>query len=126
MLGGLINDERVRRVFPRPQGSGRTHSNLSQVLKSLVATFFSPDMAQNQQVRQCLSYFFPAYCYSSSSNQTQLQKVSFRSISKPIEAQGAMQIAIPILQLLFDLHREVEAEDAAMVSPSQMALLMVD
>jgi len=89
MLSGLIHDERV--------------------LKSLVATFFSPDMAHNQQVRQCLSYFFPAYCYSSSSNQRQMQN-----------------IAVPILRLLFDLHREVETDDASMVAPSQIALLTVD
>lgn len=36
-----------------------------------------------------------------------------------------LQIAVQILQLLYDLHKEVE-EDAMMVAPSQMALLMVD
>lgn len=46
-----------------------------QVLTSLLMAFVSPVTSDNQALRQCLSYFFPAYCYSSQGNQFQLQAV---------------------------------------------------
>jgi len=47
-----------------------------QILRSLVVAYFSPDTVQNQPLRQCLSYFFPVYCYSSPLNQRAMQRVS--------------------------------------------------
>ena len=41
----------------------------------MVAAYLQPDTADNQPLRQCLSYFFPVYCYSSSANQRTMQKV---------------------------------------------------
>jgi len=46
-----------------------------QVLKSLVVAYLSPDTAENQELRQCLAYFFPVYCYSSSVNQGRMRQV---------------------------------------------------
>jgi hypothetical protein len=46
-----------------------------QVLVSLALIYLSPDTAENQELRQCLSYFFPAYGYSSPGHQHVLQKV---------------------------------------------------
>lgn len=54
MMSGMVTDENV--------------------LKSLILAYFSPDTADNQEVRQCLSYFLPVYCYSSSENQRRMRK----------------------------------------------------
>ena len=37
--------------------------------------FISPETVHNQELRQCLSYFFPIFCYSSLANQRYMQKV---------------------------------------------------
>ena len=55
MLAGMVTDDRV--------------------LQSLVLVYVSPETASNQELRQCLSYFFPVYCYSSPANQRRMQKV---------------------------------------------------
>lgn len=47
----------------------------NQVLKSLVVAYLSPDTVQNQELRQCLSYFFPVLCYSASANQRRMAQV---------------------------------------------------
>jgi len=47
-----------------------------QVLVSLALIYLSPDTTENQELRQSLSYFFPAYSYSSPAHQRLLQKVS--------------------------------------------------
>lgn len=57
LLAGMINDERA--------------------LQSLVIVYVSPETAHNPELRQCLSYFFPVYCYSSSANQERMQKVRY-------------------------------------------------
>ena len=46
-----------------------------KVLKSPVVAYMSPDYAENQEVRQALSYFLPVFCYSHPSNQRLMQKV---------------------------------------------------
>ena len=61
MLAGMVVDDRV--------------------LQSLVLVYVSPETATNQELRQCLSYFFPVYCYSSPANQRRMQKVSLPKIS---------------------------------------------
>lgn len=54
-----------------------------QVLASLALIYLSPDTADNQELRQCLSYFFPAYSYSAPAHQRLMQKASesFDSLS---------------------------------------------
>ncbi|KAH7929985.1 ARM repeat-containing protein [Leucogyrophana mollusca] len=88
VLAGMISDERV--------------------LKSLVVAYLSPDTADNQELRQCLSYFFPVYCYSSAVNQRRMK-----------------QIFIPMFEQLAEASRELE-EDQEMVSPAQIAGMFVD
>lgn len=48
----------------------------TQVLQSLVLLYFSPETADNQALRQCLTYFLPVYCYSSPDNQRRMLNVS--------------------------------------------------
>ncbi|OAX38286.1 hypothetical protein K503DRAFT_718426 [Rhizopogon vinicolor AM-OR11-026] len=79
-----------------------------QVLKTLVVTYLSPETIDNQEVRQCLSYFFPVFCYSSAINQRRIQR-----------------LFIPLFDRLAKATREVE-EDQEMVSPAQMAAMFVD
>jgi hypothetical protein len=52
-----------------------------QVLKSLVLLYLSPATAENQELRQCLSYFLPVYCYSSPANQRKMQSVGALHLS---------------------------------------------
>ena len=56
MLAGMVSDERV--------------------LQTLVLVYFSPDTKHNEELKQCLAYFFPVYCYSSSANQRKMRDVS--------------------------------------------------
>ena len=46
----------------------------------LVLVFISPETAENQELRQCLSYFFPVYAYSSQANQRRMKDVRNASI----------------------------------------------
>ena len=71
VLAGMISDERVR----VSDSDTRVVLTARQVLKSLVVAYLSPDTAENQELRQCLAYFFPVYCYSSSVNQNRMRQV---------------------------------------------------
>ncbi|KAI6040837.1 nuclear condensing complex subunit [Pisolithus marmoratus] len=88
VLSGIVSDERV--------------------LKSLVVAYLSPDTADNQELRQCLSYFFPVFSYSSSVNQRQM-----------------MQITMPLFEQLARATRELE-DDQEMVTPPQIIGMFVD
>jgi len=68
----------------------------------------SPYTAENQELRQCLSYFFPVYCYSSSTNQRRMQQIFFSAYEE-----------------LSKLHSEL-GEDEEMVDPLQAASLLLD
>ncbi|KAF9225668.1 hypothetical protein BS17DRAFT_777480 [Gyrodon lividus] len=88
VLAGMISDERV--------------------LKSLVVAYLSPDTVDNQELRQCLSYFFPVYCCSSSVNQRRMK-----------------QISIPMFEQLAAATRDLDDEQE-MVSPAQIIGMFVD
>ncbi|TFY65773.1 hypothetical protein EVG20_g5314 [Dentipellis fragilis] len=88
MLSGMVTDERV--------------------LTSLVLVYLSPDTVDNQELRQCLSYFFPVYCYSSPGNQRRMQN-----------------IFLPIFDQLSAVYKELE-DDHDMVSPAQVSGMFVD
>ncbi|KAF8524376.1 nuclear condensing complex subunit [Hysterangium stoloniferum] len=88
MLSGMVSDERV--------------------LKSLVLAYVSPYTKDNQELRQCLSYFFPVYCYSSPVNQRRLQKIALETYST-------------LSGIYSDLDDELK-----MIPPSQIALLLAD
>ncbi|TRM63723.1 nuclear condensing complex subunit [Schizophyllum amplum] len=88
LLSGLVTDEKV--------------------LTSLLMAYVSPATAGNYEVRQCLSYFFPVYCYSSAENQLRMQKVfgmAFNLMARAYEQ--------------FDGEQE-------MVTPQQFGMLFVD
>ncbi|KAF8547377.1 hypothetical protein OG21DRAFT_1479489 [Imleria badia] len=88
---------------------GLTHMiSDERVLKSLVVAYLSPDTAENQALRQCLAYFFPVYCYSSSVNQNRLRQVS-----------------VPIFEQLAEATRGLD-DDQEIVSPAQITGMFVD
>jgi condensin complex subunit 3 len=74
MLSGMISDERVCAFFQCYFCEPKFLTDL-QVLVSLALIYLSPDTAENQELRQSLSYFFPAYSYSSPGHQRLMQKV---------------------------------------------------
>ncbi|KAG1728449.1 nuclear condensing complex subunit [Suillus lakei] len=79
-----------------------------KVLQSLVAAYLAPDTIDNQEVRQCLAYFFPVYCYSSTVNQRRMQR-----------------LFIGLFEKLAPETRNVD-ETQEMVSPAQIAAMFVD
>ncbi|KAH9921582.1 nuclear condensing complex subunit [Amylocystis lapponica] len=79
-----------------------------RVLKSLMLMFISPETATNQELRQCLSYFFPVYCYSSPANQRRMQK-----------------IFIPLYEQLTVAYKEWDG-DEEMITPAQVGIMFVD
>ena len=74
MLAGMIQDETVISVSVN-RGCERTPAD-RQILQSLVLLYFSPETADNQALRQCLTYFIPVYCYSAPDNQRRMLSVS--------------------------------------------------
>jgi hypothetical protein len=82
---------------------GELMIRLLQVLTSLIVSYLSPDTADNQELRQCLAYFFPVYCYSSPINQRRMHKV--------LAALGylATYPLITSLDSLIDVYADVSA-----------------
>ncbi|KAK0449796.1 nuclear condensing complex subunit [Desarmillaria tabescens] len=79
-----------------------------KVLTTLVLTYISPSTSDNPELRQCLSYFFPVYCYSSLENQARMQSIFINAFN-----------------LASRLHDELE-EDQEMISLQQFSLLLMD
>ncbi|RDB27802.1 Condensin complex subunit 3 [Hypsizygus marmoreus] len=79
-----------------------------KVLTCLVLTYVSPNTATNQELRQCLSYFFPVYCYSSPANQRRMQSIFIAAFD------------------LFMHVREHLEEDQEMITSQQFGLLIID
>jgi condensin complex subunit 3 len=46
-----------------------------EILNVLVETYFNPTSAQNDALKQALSYFFPVYCHSVPENQYRMARV---------------------------------------------------
>ncbi|KAH8108765.1 nuclear condensing complex subunit [Phellopilus nigrolimitatus] len=88
MLFGLVTDERV--------------------LTSLILAYVSPVSAENQELRQCLAYFLPVYCYSSPANQSRMQA-----------------IFIAAFDLVTRVYDEME-DDQDMIAPLQFGQLLID
>ncbi|KAF9066728.1 nuclear condensing complex subunit [Rhodocollybia butyracea] len=84
----------------------------SKVLLSLVLTYISPSTMDNSELKQCLSYFFPVYCYSSRANQTRMQSIFIE----------AYDLASRVYEDLDDEQKE----DPRMISLHQFGLLMID
>ncbi|KAI7867392.1 nuclear condensing complex subunit [Spinellus fusiger] len=83
-------------------------SRIYQDKDLLILLYFFPSTIDNIAIQQCLSYFFPAYCYSSSSNQALLSSVT-------VEALEDLCITYDDLN-----------GDEKMVSPVQIADILAD
>ncbi|KAF7325644.1 hypothetical protein MKEN_00414300 [Mycena kentingensis (nom. inval.)] len=84
-----------------------------ETLKALLITYVSPYTAGNAELRQCLSYFFSVYCYSSAENQGKIQAIfmsAFDEVTKMHDEHGL----------------EEDQDQPPMVSPQQFGLLVID
>ncbi|KAF8636938.1 hypothetical protein AX17_003189 [Amanita inopinata Kibby_2008] len=79
-----------------------------KAIKKLIVTYLSPETASNQELRQCLTFFFPVYCYSSTENQRRIREISLDTFVE-----------------LNNVRREL-GEVEEMVSPTQVATMFVD
>ncbi|KAF8635423.1 hypothetical protein AX15_000413 [Amanita polypyramis BW_CC] len=80
----------------------------TSILVALALSYVNFETRDNQELRQCLSYFFPVYCYSSLANQSRMQSIFMNAFD-----------------LFVNLHEESDS-DEIMISPYQFGLLMVD
>lgn len=78
------------------------------IVKSLVLVYMSPDTADNQALRQCLSYFLPLFCSSHARHQRIIARVFFD--------------VFEILAEAFD----ARDPDTPMVPPAQVALQLAE
>jgi len=52
------------------------NSLLTQALETIFLLYVTPETSDNLELRQCLSYFFPVYCYSNGENQRKVKEAS--------------------------------------------------
>ena len=64
---GLYTDTSDRRM---------ANSLLTQALETIFLLYVTPETSDNLELRQCLSYFFPVYCYSNAENQRKVKEAS--------------------------------------------------
>jgi condensin complex subunit 3 len=84
MLAGMVTDEEVwclSHFHPSRHSLMLTWS--PQILSRLILLYFASETADNQELRQCLSYFFPVYCYSNPVNQRRVSNVRIMSFRFP-------------------------------------------
>ncbi|KAK2461194.1 hypothetical protein APHAL10511_006721 [Amanita phalloides] len=79
-----------------------------KAVKKLIVTYLSPDTTDNQELRQCLTFFFPVYCYSSSANQLRMREIFLETFTG-----------------LNNLRHHLDDDDE-MISAAQVATLFVD
>lgn len=63
---------------------------IDDLLKTFVVLYFDPSTANNQAVRQALSYFLPVYSYGRKENQDRMRKISVDAFHKLYEIQENM------------------------------------
>jgi hypothetical protein len=98
-----------------------------QVLRALVMSFVLPQTVDNHRLRQCLTYFFPIYCYSSSANQRRMMEVRLCRVGpdRPWRALTPAQNFMPIFKTFVHYHRELEDGDE-MITPAQFTAMFLD
>ncbi|KAJ1907437.1 chromosome condensation complex Condensin, subunit G [Coemansia sp. IMI 209127] len=62
------------------------------VLEELLVLYFHPNTSGNDALRQCLTYFFPAFSYMSHENQSLMQQVAIKSICRLAKVLKNQQI----------------------------------
>jgi len=90
----------------------------------LALLYISPTTANNQELRQCLAYFFPVYSYSSPINQSRVQSVCPVYSSFSFLADF-LKIFMSTFDYALRLHEDLD-DDQEMIAPYQLGLLMVD
>ncbi|KAI9592721.1 nuclear condensing complex subunit [Syncephalis fuscata] len=81
-----------------------------ETLQSLILLYFHPSTYGNNELRQCLSYFFQIFCYAKSQNQ-----------------QSLRQVAIQCLLILIQVHDDLDATLLyAMITPLQIGQQLID
>ena len=75
LLSGMVTNTNVRTRNCVP-GPGWLNSSLTQALETIFLLYVTPETSDNLELRQCLSYFFPVYCYSNSENQRKVKEAS--------------------------------------------------
>jgi hypothetical protein len=56
--------------------AGMANSLPIQALETIFLLYVTPETSDNLELRQCLSYFFPVYCYSNAENQRKVKEAS--------------------------------------------------
>ncbi|TFL04771.1 nuclear condensing complex subunit [Pterulicium gracile] len=80
----------------------------TDVLIALLIAYVNPSTHDNQGLRQCLSYFFPIYAYSSSYNQSRMRS-TFTTV----------------FDMVAQMYQD-RGEDEVMITPYQLALQIID
>ncbi|TFK38229.1 nuclear condensing complex subunit [Crucibulum laeve] len=80
----------------------------NRALKNLIMAYLSPNTVSNQELRQCLTYFLPAFSYSASSHQKKMCEIFLSTFSQ-----------------ISDVRRKLE-DDQEMVSGLQVGMMFVD
>lgn len=86
--------------------------------------YVSPQTVDNQELRQCLAYFIPAFCFSSPENQRKMSEVNLSHIVLAMQAhidQISLSMFIGFSRMLDELD-----EDMPMISRAQVADLIVE
>ncbi|TIB14601.1 hypothetical protein E3P89_00914 [Wallemia ichthyophaga] len=71
----------------------------ASLLRGLLYVYFSPEVGDNQALRQCLSYFFPVYAYSSAHNQTRLAEIALIAIGDHWDRDSDEQAVVTVAQV---------------------------
>ncbi|KAI5451535.1 chromosome condensation complex Condensin, subunit G [Naganishia albida] len=71
------------------------------LLQNLIILYLSPETSTNLPLRQCLSYFFPVYCYSSVVNQQRMRSISVETMELLAEEneEAGSDTYIPLSQV---------------------------
>ncbi|KAF9648455.1 ARM repeat-containing protein [Thelephora ganbajun] len=80
----------------------------TNALETIFLLYVTPETSDNLELRQCLSYFFPVYCYSNSENQRKMK-----------------ELFLPLFAQITEMYSELE-EGQTMVNPLQLASMLVD
>ncbi|GAA6000576.1 hypothetical protein JCM10207_004558 [Rhodosporidiobolus poonsookiae] len=116
LLSGMITDE--------------------EIINRLVLLYFASDTIDNQELRQCLSYFFPVYCYSNPQNQRRVSNVTIKALAvlrevyDELKDKSSMVTPLQIGSQLLDWTDPQKALDVEGVKPDEsiqvdLALKMV-